>query len=52
MAPDYPSDFKMDQGSSLGTMLISSFSDQLNAKMDIETEKGQGTTFSFSFPQN
>jgi hypothetical protein len=48
--PGLPKDFEMDQDSSLGTMLITSFSDQLNAKMDIETEEGKGTTFTFIFP--
>ncbi|MFP8489967.1 sensor histidine kinase [Gracilimonas sp. Q87] len=50
--PGLPDDFEMDQGNGLGTMLITSFSDQLNAKMNIETEKGKGTTFTFTFPQS
>lgn len=50
--PGLPSDFKMDKDGSLGTMLIASFADQLNAKMEIDSKEGNGTTFTFTIPQN
>lgn len=50
--PGLPDDFDIKKGDSLGTMLITSFSDQLGAKMEINTEEGKGTTFTFEFPHN
>lgn len=50
--PGLPSNFQMEQDGSLGTMLISSFADQLNAEMKIDSGEGTGTTFTFTIPKS
>lgn len=50
--PGLPDDFDIEKGESLGTMLISSFADQLGATMDIDSKEGRGTTFTFKFPDS
>lgn len=49
--PGLPARFELNKVESLGTMLIDSFTAQLDAKMDIETST-EGTTFIFTFPKN
>jgi two-component sensor histidine kinase len=50
--PGLPADFELAQDGSLGTMLIASFADQLNAEMKIDAEEGKGTTFTFIIPRS
>lgn len=50
--PGLPDDFDINKTDSLGSMLISSFTDQLGAEMNIDSQEGKGTTFTFEFPLN
>lgn len=46
--PGLPDDFDMEQGSSLGMMLIKTFADQLQADVSIDNNE-EGTSFSLTF---
>ncbi|WP_185957223.1 histidine kinase dimerization/phosphoacceptor domain -containing protein [Gracilimonas mengyeensis] len=47
--PGLPDTYYKRDGGSLGTLLVDSFTEKLEAKMDINKE-GEGTTLSFTFP--
>lgn len=49
--PGLPDDFELDNGDSLGSMLINTFAAQLEADMSINRDH-QGAAFTFRFPLN
>lgn len=50
--PGLPDDFRIGNEDSLGTMLISSFAEQLNAQAGVTESEGGGTCFSFRMPMD